>query len=339
MSMASAIWRQRFPHGVPEQITFGPTEEDGIAIAADGGSLITSIGIRQGELWIHDHRGDRRLSLEGHVPTLDETGRFGAAPRFSRDGKSVFYLRRESSGVPFELWRAEIESSRSVKVLPGFSILEYDLSKADDEVIFSTQPSGQRLQIWLAPVDLSWPPRLVSSVDGDSPHFGPDGSILFRMHEGARHYLARMNRDGSRRAKVVAYPIGNVQHLSPDRLWLTTISPLADGRAGTLAVPTTGGAAQMICRGGCAPVNWSQDGQFLYVTLPEGTTAAIPLRAGETLPRLPPSGLDGLDVLAAFAGARLIEARRISPGPDPTVYAYVRAAVHRNLFRISLDRN
>lgn len=333
------LWRQRFPHGVPEQITFGPTEEDGIAVAADGNSLITSVGIHQGELWIHDDRGDRQLSLEGHVPTLDETGRFGAAPRFSRDGRSVFYLRRESSGAPFELWRADIGSGRSVKILTGFSVLEYDLSDACDEVIFSTHPSGQGVQIWLAPVDLSRPPRLVSSVDGDAPHFGPDGSILFRMHEGASHCLARMNRDGSGRAKVLPYPIGNVQHLSPDRLWLTTISPLPDGGAGTLAVPTTGGAAQLICRGGCAPVNWSQDGQFLYVTRPHGKTAAIPLRAGETLPRLPPSGLDGMDVLAAFAGARLIEASRISPGRDPTVYAYVRAAVHRNLFRISLDRN
>ncbi len=333
------LWRQRFPNGEPEQITFGPTEEDGIAIAADGRSLVTSIGMRQGALWIHDDRGDRQLSLEGHVPTLDETGRFGAAPRFSRDGKSVFYLRREASGAPFELWRADIESGRSVKILTGFSVLEYDLSEAGDEVIFSTHPAGQSVQIWLAPVDLSRPPHLVPSVDGDSPHFGPVGSILFRMHEGASHYLARMNRDGSGRAKAVAYPIGNVQHLSPDRLWLTTISPLPDGRAGTVAVPTTGGAAQLICRGGCAPVNWSQDGQFLYVTQPQGKTAAIPIRAGETLPRLPPSGLDGLDVLAVFPGARLIEASRISPGPGPTVYAYVRTAVHRNLFRVSLDRN
>jgi DNA-binding NarL/FixJ family response regulator len=28
------IWRQRFPEGVPDQITSGPSEEEGIAIAA-----------------------------------------------------------------------------------------------------------------------------------------------------------------------------------------------------------------------------------------------------------------------------------------------------------------
>jgi hypothetical protein len=177
----------------------------------------------------------------------------------------------------------------------------------------------------------------VSSDGGDSPHFGPDDSILFRTHEGGSHYLARMNQDGSGRAKVVPYPIGNVQHISPDRRWLITISPLPDGGRGTLAVPTTGGAAQLIYRRGVVPVNWSQDGKFFYVPQPQGKTAAIPLRVAEALPRLPPSGLDGVDILAAFPEARLIEASRIFPGPGLTVYAYVKVAARRNLFRIPLD--
>jgi hypothetical protein len=258
---------------------------------------------------------------------------------FSRDGKSLFYLKSEFPGAPFELWRAGLEPGRSAKVLTGFSVLEYDLSDAGDEVIFSTQPAGQSLQIWLAPLDLSRPPRLLSSDGGDSPHFGPDGSILFRMHEGGSHYLARMNRDGSGRRKAVAHPIGNLQHISPDRQWLTTISPLPDGGHGTLALPVNGGAAQLIFRAGVVPVNWSPDGKFLYVPQSPGKTAAIPLRAGVALPKLPASGLDGLDLRAVFPGARLIEASRIIPGPDPGVYAYVKTAVRRNLFRVPLDRN
>jgi hypothetical protein len=39
------LWRQRFPKGEPEQITSGPTEEEGLALAPDGRSLITSIGM------------------------------------------------------------------------------------------------------------------------------------------------------------------------------------------------------------------------------------------------------------------------------------------------------
>jgi hypothetical protein len=56
------LWRQRFPNGAPEQITFGPTEEEGVAVAPDGRSLITSVGVRRSEIWIHDAQGDRALS-------------------------------------------------------------------------------------------------------------------------------------------------------------------------------------------------------------------------------------------------------------------------------------
>ena len=38
------IWRQRFPEGEPEQVTSGPTEEEGIAMARDGTSFLTSVG-------------------------------------------------------------------------------------------------------------------------------------------------------------------------------------------------------------------------------------------------------------------------------------------------------
>ena len=41
---SSHLWRQKFPNGAPEQITFGPTEEEGVAVAPDGRSLVTSVG-------------------------------------------------------------------------------------------------------------------------------------------------------------------------------------------------------------------------------------------------------------------------------------------------------
>jgi serine/threonine protein kinase len=56
---ASHLWRQRFPDGAPEQITFGPLEEEGIAVAPDGRSLVTSIGMRRSAVWIHDAAGER----------------------------------------------------------------------------------------------------------------------------------------------------------------------------------------------------------------------------------------------------------------------------------------
>ena len=61
------IWRQRFPDGVPEQLTMGPTEEHGIAVAPDGRSLISSVGIRTSTLWVHDDGGARQVSTEGNA--------------------------------------------------------------------------------------------------------------------------------------------------------------------------------------------------------------------------------------------------------------------------------
>jgi len=78
---ATHVWRQRFPDGVPEQITSGPSEEQGLAVAPDGKSLITSVGIRKSSVWIHDTTGEHSLSPEGSA----------TSPKFSRDGKRVYY--------------------------------------------------------------------------------------------------------------------------------------------------------------------------------------------------------------------------------------------------------
>ena len=48
------IWRQRYPDGTPEQITVGPTEQEGTAITLDGQHLITSMGLHRAAVWLHD---------------------------------------------------------------------------------------------------------------------------------------------------------------------------------------------------------------------------------------------------------------------------------------------
>jgi Tol biopolymer transport system component len=88
------LWRQLFTKGEPEQITSGPMEAQGVAVAPDGRSLMTSIGMQQSAVWIHDARGERPISSEGHVPTVNQSGLFGTRPKFSRDGASLFFLRR-----------------------------------------------------------------------------------------------------------------------------------------------------------------------------------------------------------------------------------------------------
>jgi hypothetical protein len=65
-----------------------------------------------------------------------------------------------------------------------------------------------------------------------------------------------------------------------------------------------------------------------------GKTVAIPVPPGQSLPELPATGIRTLDEAKALPGARVIDRRDISPGSDPSVYAYVKKWVHRNLYRI-----
>ena len=84
----SHIWRQHFPEGEPEQITFGPTEEDGVAVEPKGQALITSVGVHESAIWIHDGSSERPLSSEGEVVG------WSSPPAFSPDASVVYYLLR-----------------------------------------------------------------------------------------------------------------------------------------------------------------------------------------------------------------------------------------------------
>ena len=338
---AHHLWRQRFPHGQPEQMTFGPTQEDGLAVMPDGQSLITSIGMEQAAVWIHDAHGERPVSSEGHLAEMHVPPY--SSVRFSADGKSLFYLMRyDSPQSASELWRTDLESGRSETLLHGMPIVDYDVSNDGTGVVFSTQLSGKPSQIWLAPLDRSSPPKMITAQGGAWPHFGPEGQVLFQWSNGNANYLVRIGKDGSGQSKVTPYAVGNVYAISPDRRWIALDLPSTDRSTGYLvAVPAGGGDPRRICRGPCV-VQWAPDGKFLYVGIEPGSqtsrgkTVAIPVAPGQSLPDLPASGIRGVDDAKAFPGARILDGWDISPGLDPSFYAYVKTIVHRNLYRIGV---
>ena len=53
-----------------------------MAVAADGKSVISSVGVRKRSVWIHDASGERPVSLEGSA----------TSPKVSSDGRRVYYL-------------------------------------------------------------------------------------------------------------------------------------------------------------------------------------------------------------------------------------------------------
>ncbi len=331
------LWRQRFPDGKPEQITFGSTEEGGIAISPGGGSLITSIFTRQNAVWIHDLRGDRALSSEGYAE--------GTPPVFSRDGKRLYYLlRRDSLESPAELWRADLAAGKSEIVLQGVSIGEYDLSNDEKEVVFSTQPPGQPSQIWVASLDRSAAPRRIAANSESLPHFGPNNKIVFRLTDGQAYYVGSMASDGTGRGRALPGRILNFENVSPDRRLIAVTAAVPNVTPPpTLLVPLDGGPAIRICNSLCRPA-WSPDGRYLYLQIPDKSgqarntrTAAIPIPPDKTLPRLPPEAVLDPTEWAKVPGVKIIDHTGIGPGLDPSTYAYIKPSVHANLFRIPIQ--
>jgi hypothetical protein len=335
----SHLWRQRFPRGRPEQITFGPTEEEGLAVERDSRSVITSIGVQESAIWIHDAGGERSLSSEGEIVTGM------APPSFRDDDKTLYYLlRRPSMSSDPELWRMTVDSGKSEAVFPGISMFAYDVSPDNKQVVYATAGRGEPSRLWLAPLDRSSPAKQIGPSGGTSPHFGAGGKILFQLTGGHANHLEQMNQDGSAQARVLPYPILEIQEISPGRKWLMAIIPDADGKnvvPVVAAIPLAGGAPRRVCVSYCFPV-WSSSGKFLYVPVEAssqknpGRSLVIPLGPGETLPAFPPGGVRPLEDPSAVPGAQSFNRADLVPGEDPSHFAYVKTTAHRNLYRISL---
>ena len=189
------IWRQRFPDGDPEQLTFGPTSQEGIAMAPDGKSLITSVGSQDLTVWLHDKDGDHQISSEGNT----------SSPSFSSDGRSLYFLKANGQTRGEELWIKELDSGKEEKVLPDYPILGYSVSRDGKEVAFAMKDQSGHSNLWIAPTSRrSSPVRISSAAVEDSPFFLPNGDLIFRAIEGGSNFLYRMKADGSGRRKIAS---------------------------------------------------------------------------------------------------------------------------------------
>jgi hypothetical protein len=335
---ASHLWRQRFPDGAPEQLTFGPTEEEHVTVSSDGRFLVTSVGQRRTSLWLHDSAGDKPLTAEG----------MASAPRLSLDGRRVYYLLQQTSASPGnELRVLDLTTGASERVLPGLSIMDFDIAPDESEVAFTRVGLGTGPGVWLAPLDRGEPPHEVAR-SADQVRFGARGELVFRSLEQTRNVVARMSRDGTEREVIADRPIIGLLDLSPDGAWAIAVAPGA-AESSSLAISLEGGEVRVICALFSCQADWSEDGRFFIVSLPTRdndqlarTNLVLPVPAGEAFPPLPPEGLtlDELDEVLAQPGARAIEGANMVPfafGPDPSTYGFEKIETQRNLFRIPFE--
>ena len=322
----SHIWRQQFPDGRPEQITSGPTEEDGIAMAPDGHSFVTSVALQSTSLWVHDAKGEHQVSLEGN----------GTNPKFTPDGKKLCYVVAKEATNDFAWYRnpgelhiADLQSGRSEPLQRGFPVQDYDISADGQRVVVWTTGRDGKSQFWLAPLDRSSSPVLIPNVEGSSPMFGPDGDIFFRHIEKTSTFVYRVHPDGSGLRKAFPEPIFVLLSVSLLGKWIVGWAPLAgNGPPATEAFSLDGGPAVVI-----GPthtfLSWSLDGRSALLS-----GYLVPLAAGGSLPPIPEGGFHSDEEIARVPGARRIEEDGVVLGPSAEVYAFYRGTVQRNLYRI-----
>jgi hypothetical protein len=333
-------WRQPFPDGKPQQITSGPTEEEGIAMSPDGRSFVTSVGVRQSPVWIHDQRGDRQLSLEGYA----------YEPKFTPDGKKLLYRVGTATAPtlgPAEataLWVADLDTGHTEPLLPGFPVFggpnyAYDISADGKTVVVQAPDAKGKSRLWLAPLDRHAPIRQLPGIEGEGPSFTAGGDILFRDREaGPMAPIYSVRQDGTGLRMATSEPASLPRGVSPDGQWL--VARKSD--SSELLFPMTGGLPVRFADGQDFRLRWTADRKTLLIRVMasypwgDGRTYAVPLKSGHIFPEMPHGGFRSESDLQKLPGVQIIDAYDVAPGPTGAVYAYSRETVQRNLYRIPL---
>ncbi len=330
------IWRQAFPDGFPAQITVGPAEETGIAVAPDCRSFISAVGSDQRSVWVHDQQGDRQISSEG----------LAYRPQFSPDGGKLYYLvARNGTDADRggELRSSDLNSGEVSKVLPGIIIRNFSLAPDGKQVVYETEGDNGKTSLSVASLDHRFSPRPVGAEGDAAPLFAPSGRIYFQSSEGNANYVFRMNADGSQREKIFNEPSIHFYDVSPDERYLAIRRAVSgeDNPTAVDAVPLAGGPTVRICSGWCS-LEWARDGKAVYFHMPfmrgssQYRTYIIPLPHGVDLPQFPTKGVDSTADIPNLAALQVVN-ETIFPGPNSLLYCFSKRNDRWNLYRIPVQ--
>jgi DNA-binding winged helix-turn-helix (wHTH) protein/Tol biopolymer transport system component len=338
------VWRQRYPDGAPEQVTFGPTEQEGTAITPDGKYLITSMGLQQASIWINGPDGERKLTDEGYA----------TQPTIVPSGTRMFYLQRANFSrgmVSGELWSMDLVSGIRQRALPGLVMANYSLSQDGSKVVFTSAGNEKRDGVWIAPLDRHSPPRLLVGGTDIRAFYGGPGEIVYM---GVDRHLYRMKEDGSGIEMISPDPVAYLSTVSPDGRWAVVILPEDPNGVGTTSLwfmSLKGGKSFAVCNDACVvgprsflgapPFAWTMDGKWLFVNLiyfgkTTQRTVVLPYRPDGLPQTLWPRGLRRENDIVENPGAKVINAGPTSPASDAGAYLFSRNSTQSNLYRIRL---
>jgi eukaryotic-like serine/threonine-protein kinase len=341
------IWRQFANGGAPEQLTFGPTVAEGLAVDPDGRSLITSMGLTQRSVWVHQGDHDLQISGEGNAD-LPSWGDGIPSSVFSPDGKKLYYLVDNGVHRGFgggELWVADLDSKTQQALLPGLQITSYDVSPDGSEIVFAAFGDDAKSRLWLVRSDRRSAPRLLTPGEGYGPVFGGPDKIYFRQPDGNAFFVYELTISSGGLRKAVPDGVIDPPSVSPDRRWIVvpTVQTNDLGVDSFTAYSTSASSSFVLC--GFCVTCWTRDAKSIFVSIPASDasdmgaskTYVVPLSPGEMFPPLPPEGISSEAVLQKLPGARAIDTYAF-PGPSASVYAYTRRMTVRNLYRVYLPQ-
>jgi hypothetical protein len=240
-----------------------------------------------------------------------------------------------------ELWRKDLPSGRLDRLLPDYPMQNYSVSQDGKQIAFAMNDPSGHANLWIAATShRSSPIHVSSAAVEDSPHFLPNGDIIFRANEGGSNYVYRMRPDGSARAKMIPDRILDLLSVSPDGRWAVATLSNADEQltSATKAFATDGSTRISLCLGYCE-FTWDTAGTNGYLTFDSmfQGTYALPVVRSVGLPKFPEGGVGSADD-KSFKGARTNAPIpwHVDSAVSPQVYAYTRVDTRRNLYRIQL---
>jgi len=336
------LYRQRFPDGTPEQLTSGPTEVEGLAVAPDGRSVVSSVGLAQRSIWIHENGRDRQVTVEGDA-MFPAWGDGFPTSVFSPDGKKLYYLVASGPKQGFrsgELWVADLSRGSNERVLPGVIMTSYDISSDGESVVYASADGTGKSRAWMARLDRRTSPTILPPEEALGPVFGGDGDVFFRGPEGALWYIYQLNLQSGQIRKFTSDTAVNSPVMSPDRRWIVSWVPDVRKDATTVvkAFPIDGGSPITICSG-CF-LKWPRDQQTLFLSMGGNndagrSTYVLRVPRGRALPDFAPGGVTDSD-LKQMRPLAVIGRSGVLPGTTASVYAFEQEVVQRNLHRIPL---
>ena len=340
------VWRQAFPSGQPEQITFGPTEQEGTAITPDGRYLITSMGLQRASLILHDKDTSKPLTDEG----------FAMQPVLTAAGDRLFYVLRSAASrgrATGELWSLDVANGGKQQLFPGLIVSSYSVHRDGEHVLFTSVGHEGGDGLFLGNTALRESPRRLVAGNDIRGFFGGD-AVVYRDTDGR---IKRMRLDGSDAQTVAPQETSSLIAVSPDGAWASVTVPTDASTLGWQFLSLTGGPPFQACER-CASgptfyLNnafglWNSTGTELFVwyfgSVADRRTIVLPYKSGVPLEKQWPTRLATAQDALAAPGAHVLDAvssllpGSTYPGAGRDQYIHRQVGIQSNLYRVRLPQ-